>query len=99
MAMFWFGFGLLSPIFGWISETLDNRLSILRIGPAIGLVCSLIVLYLPITSRANVAFLFFGIGVVGAAHMLSFALMKDLFSLRVLGVTLGFINFFVVLGR
>lgn len=99
LAMFWFGFGLLSPLFGWISEVLDNRLTILRIGPLLGMICSIILLYLPLTSRANVAFLFFGVGIVGAAHMLTFALMKDLFSLRIIGFALGFVNFFVVIGR
>lgn len=99
LGMFWLGFGLLSPLFGWISESLNNRLLLLRIGPAVGLVCSIILLYLPISSQVNVAFLFLGIGVVGAAHMLCFALMKDLFNLRIGGFSLGFINFFVVGGK
>lgn len=99
LAMFWFGFALLSPLFGWISEVIDNRLSILRIAPALGLLCALTLLYFPIISHSNVALLFFGVGVVGASQLLCFALMKDRYSLRIVGFFLGFVNLCVTGGR
>ena len=98
MTMFWFGFGLLSPLFGWISEKLEKRLSLLRIAAGVGVLCAILLLYVPLATIGNVALLFFIMGAVGAAQLLAFALIKDQTSLNITGLAQGFTNLSIVLG-
>jgi MFS family permease len=97
MALVWLGVAIGSPLFGWLSEKMGHRRYPLYITGMIGLVASILIIYvnLPIWI-ALIALFFFGIGTSGQA--LSFAVVKDNNSQETVGTAMGFNNFAVVVG-
>lgn len=97
MAMVWLGVAIGSPMFGWLSEKIGHRRYPLYLSGMLGLVASILIIYvhLPI-GFALVCLFFFGIGTSGQA--LSFAVVKDNNSDETVGTAMGFNNFAVVIG-
>lgn len=98
IAMIWLGIGLTSPFLGWFSDKLGRRRLLLRFCALIGLVCSILILYVPGIPTGVMYCLLFGFGIAGAGQILSFALVKDITRPTVTGSAIGLNNMFVVAG-
>ncbi|QVL57027.1 MAG: MFS transporter [Simkaniaceae bacterium] len=98
MALLWIGIGLTSPFIGWLSNKIGKRRPLIIICAVIGLICSLILFYLPgITFGLSFIFLF-GMGVAAGGQILSFALVKDNNRPSIVGTAFGLNNMAVVAG-
>jgi MFS family permease len=97
MAMVWVGVGGMSPLLGYLSDRLRKRCILLRFCSLTGLLCSLAVIYLPI-SFGVVFFLLLGIGMAAGGQILTFALVKDNNRPTTTGTAVGLNNMAVVAG-
>ncbi|MCB1082327.1 MAG: MFS transporter [Chlamydiia bacterium] len=98
MMLLWIGVGVTSPIIGYLSDRIGRRKPLLTLCPIIGLICSLILLYLPGVNFTASFFLLFGMGIAVSGQILSFALIKDNNRPTVLGTAIGLNNMAVVVG-
>lgn len=98
MALLWVGIGLTSPFIGWLSDKLGRRKILLTICPLIGLICSLILFYLPTIHFGSSFILLLGMGIAASGQILSFALVKDNNRATVVGTAVGLNNMAVVAG-
>ncbi|MCP5506397.1 MAG: MFS transporter [Chlamydiales bacterium] len=98
MALMWIGIGLTSPFIGWLSDRLGRRKILLTLCPLIGLICSLILFYVPGINYESSFILLFGMGVAASGQILSFALVKDNNRSTVVGTAVGLNNMAVVAG-
>ncbi|MEM9243942.1 MAG: MFS transporter [Pseudomonadota bacterium] len=94
-SVIWIGIGLGSPLFGWLSDTIEKRKILLILVAAIGCVSSALVVYtrLPIWLLYLMLFLF-GIGAAGQS--LSFAILKDNTPTHITATAVGINNMAVV---
>lgn len=95
-SMIWVSMGLGSPVVGWISEKLHNRKLLLWLCPAIGVVCTCLLIYQPHLSLVEVYILTFLFGIGTAGQALSFCVVSDIASPRVIGTAMGFNNLLIV---
>lgn len=98
MALLWVGIGLTSPFIGWLSDKLGKRKILLTICPLVGLICSLILFYVPTINFESSFILLFGMGVAASGQILSFALVKENNRPTVVGTAIGLNNMAVVAG-
>ncbi len=98
MAMVWIGLGIASPILGWYSDRLGRRKSLLNFCAAVGLIASVLILYVPSTPFGMTFVLLFGFGVATAGQILSFAVVRDINRPEVTATAIGVNNMAVVAG-
>lgn len=98
VTMMWLGIGLTAPFVGWISNLIGLRKPILWIGSLVGLISSVILVYpFDIPYWATFILLFF-MGFACAAHILTFALVRDVNKPNVVATAVGVNNMAVVIG-
>ncbi len=98
VTMMWLGIGLTAPFVGWISNVMGRRKPILWIGSTVGFFASIILIYLPhVPYWASFVLLFF-MGLASAAHILTFALVRDSNKASVVATAVGVNNMAVVIG-
>jgi len=97
-AMIWLGIGIGSPLIGWWSDKINKRCLPLSVAAIIGIVALVVIVYAPNVSFAIMFFFLFLFGLAASGQSLSFALVKDNNSHRVVGTAIGFNNMAVVLG-
>lgn len=95
-AMIWLGMGIGSPIVGWFSEKTFSRKKPLAFCSALGIVISIIILYVPHISLSVMFGLLFTFGACVSGQALSFNLVNDNMPSKVIGTAMGFNNLFVV---
>ncbi len=98
MGLLWVGVGLSSPILGWLSDKLGRRRILLSFCSIIGLICSLILFYIPGVTFGLSFILLFGMGIAASGQILSFALVKDNNRSTTTGTAVGLNNMAVVAG-
>lgn len=96
-SLIWIGIGVGSPLFGGLSDRFRNRTMVLALGGLIGLISSLIILYVPI-SFAMMCVVCFFFGVAAGGQTVSFAVVKDINLPKHVGTACGFNNMAVVAG-
>jgi len=97
-AMIWLGIGIGSPLLGWWSDKINQRCLPLSVAAIIGVVALVVILYAPNVPFSMMFFFLFLFGLAAAGQSLSFGLVKDNNSHRVVGTAIGFNNMAVVLG-
>ncbi len=97
MSIVWIGIGLGSPFIGWISEHYGIRKLPLMGSAIIGLIASLVALYVPI-SIGMMLIAMLGLGIAASGQSLAFGLVKDLNPPSRVGTAIGFNNMAVVAG-
>jgi MFS family permease len=97
-AMIWIGLMVGSPFFGWYSSKLAKHKPFLKACSLLGLVASLIILYLPGLPFWLMALLLLGFGIAAAGHILTFALAKESNPAHLTATAIGFNNMAVVAG-
>lgn len=98
VTMMWLGVGIGSPFLGWLTDRLQSRKLSLMIGSMLGLSCTLFLLTFPSLPLSWVYGLLFVIGMGSGGQSISFAVIKDNNSLRLLGTASGFNNFVLLVG-
>lgn len=94
-SLIWVGVAIGSPLFGWWSEKIKNRLFPLRVGSVLGLIVSIIIIYF----QVNQLFLYMALilfGISAAGQSLIFAVMKDVTDKNLIGTGIGLVNMAVV---
>lgn len=97
-SLIWVGIGIGSPVLGWLSDHICNRRVALGLSSIMGLIATLVILYMPEISigMASVMFLIFGLGAGGQS--VSFAVVKDYNPPQLVGTASGFNNLSVLIG-
>ncbi|MDJ0652440.1 MAG: MFS transporter [Simkaniaceae bacterium] len=98
MALLWIGLGFTSPFIGWLSYKIGRRCPAMIACSAIGLICSLLLFYLPTLTFTHSFILLFGFGIAVSGQILSFALIKDNNRPSTTGTAIGLNNMTVVAG-
>lgn len=97
-SLIWVGIGIGSPLLGWLSDHFENRRLALGLSSVLGLIATLVLLYLPdiSISFASLMLLIFGLGAGGQS--VSFAVVKDYNPPQLVGTASGFNNLSVLIG-
>lgn len=97
-SIIWIGIGVGSPLLGWFSDRIESRRIALMISSVLGLVATLILLYLPNLSIewAYIVLFVFGLGAGG--QTVSFAVVKENNTPEYVGTASGFNNLSVLIG-
>lgn len=98
ISMLWIGFGLASPIVGWLSDWMKRRTILTTISAAVGFITTAILLYMPGISFGWAYVLLFFFGVAASGQLLTFALVRDINKPAVTASAIGFNNMAVVIG-
>lgn len=98
MSAIWIGMAIFSPFFGWYSEYIKRRISILIATSILGLVSTLILIYSSSIPFWSTYILLFFLGAAGCSQLLTFALIKDNNRPTILATAMGFNNMAVVFG-
>lgn len=96
-SMAWIGMGLFSPLLGWLSDRIQRRKILLIAVAILGMIASLILLFVPNLSYFVLCTLLFIIGCASSGNLLCFALAKDINRPSVTSTAMGFNNMTVVL--
>lgn len=95
MAALWVGNAIGSVWIGWRSEKRQRRRQPLALSAFVGIASSLILLYIPIATWLAPVLLFL-LGAGSSGQALSFAVVRDINSSKMVGTAMGFNNFSVV---
>ncbi|MBA2654938.1 MAG: MFS transporter [Gammaproteobacteria bacterium] len=98
IAMTWLGLGIASPILGWLSDRLGLRGALLGTCAGLGLITTVLILYIPYLPLSLMFVLLFGFGIATAGQILTFAIVKDNNKPSVTAAAMGFNNMAVVAG-
>ncbi len=94
----WIGIGLGSPLLGWLSDHLCNRRISLGLSSIMGLVATLVLLYVPDISTGFASLMLFIFGLGAGGQSVSFAVVKDYNPPQLVGTASGFNNLSVLIG-
>lgn len=97
-SLFWIGVAAISPFLGWISDLIQRRKILLTLSTLVGLIASVLLLYVPGISYFTVCVLLFFIGAASSGNILCFAVAKDINRPSVTSTAMGFNNMAVVCG-
>tara|TARA_B100000678_G_scaffold291472_1_gene308615 strand:+ start:5258 stop:6541 length:1284 start_codon:yes stop_codon:yes gene_type:complete len=97
-SMIWLGIGLGSPLLGWFSDKLCLRRLALALSAILGLVSTLMILYVPGISITQMYIILFIFGLGAGGQTLSFAVVKDNNLPEFVGTASGFNNLAVLIG-
>ena len=86
------GFGVGSPLFGWLSDRIGRRLPPLLAGLALQTATLAALIYVPGLSVPAIAILCFLTGVFGSSQIACFALVRETHPAGVSGTAIGFVN-------
>ncbi|MCH9633253.1 MAG: hypothetical protein S4CHLAM6_16060 [Chlamydiae bacterium] len=98
LSFVWLGLAVTSPIIGWLSDKIGKRGILMFICSIVGILSSLIVIYIPNLSFWTSYIWMFLMGSASAGQILSFAVIKDINSPTGIATAIGFNNMAVVLG-
>lgn len=98
ISMLWIGVAISSPFWGWVSDHLGRRNLPLQICSVIGLVTSILLIYVPSVPFWGTCVVLFLIGVAGAGQIVTFALVRENNRPSMTGAAVGLNNMAVVAG-
>lgn len=88
------GFALGAPFWGWLSDFIKRRKPVLFAGTFLGLICLLELIYLPNQSLYRLVIFLLCFGFSASGFFVSFAMIKELFPIVLIGTIIGFMNTF-----
>lgn len=98
ISVLWIGVAVASPFWGWISDHLGRRNLPLQICSIVGLVTSILLIYVPSIPSWGTCIILFLIGVAGAGQIVTFALIRENNRPSMTGAAVGLNNMAVVAG-
>ncbi|MFY7697903.1 MAG: MFS transporter [Legionella sp.] len=97
-SMIWLGVGIGSPMLGWCSDKFFSRRLALAISALLGLLATIVLLYIPGVSMPSMYIILFILGLGAGGQTVSFAVVKDNNPAHLVGTASGFNNLSVLLG-
>ncbi len=94
--MIWLGQAAASPVVGWFSDRVGRRCTIMSWLGALGLITSIVVIYVPEIPVWALYILLFIFGIATAGQLLTFALARDNNRRDLVGTAIGFNNMALV---
>jgi MFS family permease len=91
-SLLWLGLGIGSPLFGYISDRIKRRKSILTFCASLGITSTLLIIYWPGAYKPIFGLLFFALGLAGSGQSLSFAFMSEQVPTNLHATALGLNN-------
>lgn len=91
-SVFFVGWGLGAPLFGWLSDRIGRRRDPLLIALALKTVALAALIYIPGLPLVALIALSFLVGFFGSAQILCFALVKENHTSALSGTAIGFLN-------
>lgn len=98
IAIVWIGIAIAGPLVGWWSNRIANRRLPLLICSILGLISSLMIVYMPGISLGLMYFALFLFGVAASSQSVTFGVVQDNNPPSVAGTAVGFNNMAVILG-
>ncbi len=96
--MIWIGIGVGSPLLGWVSDRFSSRKIALATSSVVGLVATLVLLYVPNVSLNLMYLVLFLFGFGAGGQTVSFAVVNDNNPPHLVGTASGFNNLSVLIG-
>lgn len=96
--MIWIGIGVGSPLLGWVSDRFSSRRIALAMSSVVGLVATLVLLYVPNVSLNFMYLVLFLFGFGAGGQTVSFAVVNDNNPPHLVGTASGFNNLSVLIG-
>lgn len=97
-SLIFLGWAVGGPIWGWLSEFIEQRRTLIIIGSLGSIVNIVAILYLPHLSLFTTGLLFFIFGLFTSVQVIIFAIARDTGSIHMTGTTVALINMLVMLG-
>lgn len=97
-SMIWLGIGIGSPLLGWVSDRLESRRIALMFSAVLGLVATLMILYMNSLSYYMAYAVLFVLGLGAGGQTVSFAVVKENNTPELVGTASGFNNLSVLIG-
>ncbi|KTC97462.1 major facilitator family transporter [Legionella geestiana] len=97
-SMIWIGIGVGSPLLGWVSDVCKSRRLALAISAMLGLIATILLLYVPSVSMTAMYAVLFMLGLGAGGQTVSFAVVKENNPPHLVGTASGFNNLSVLLG-
>lgn len=97
-SMVWLGIGIGSPLLGWISDRIYNRRIALMTSSILGLMATILLLYVPNVPLNLMYLILFILGLGAGGQTVSFAVVKDNNPPELVGTASGFNNLSVLIG-
>lgn len=97
-SMIWIGIGIGSPLLGWLSDKIESRRFALILSATLGLLATLILIYVPGLSYSWAPLVLFVLGLGAGGQTVSFAVVKENNSPEYVGTASGFNNLSVLIG-
>jgi len=97
-SMIWLGIGIGSPFLGWLSDRLSSRRIALGISSVLGLLATILLLYVPSVSMSCMYVVLFVLGLGAGGQTVSFAVVNDNNPAHLVGTASGFNNLSVLFG-
>jgi len=91
-SMLWLGLAIGCPLFGYISDRIKRRKSVMLFCALLGIITTLDIIYWPGYSKTIFGIFFFALGLAGSGQSLSFALMSEHVPTNLHATALGFNN-------
>lgn len=98
VSMSWVGIALGSPLFGWLTNTINNRRFPMLLAVLIGLIASPILIYFPIKNYGVQCLLAFCIGLATSGQPIAFIAIQESVPKQFASVAIGLNNFAVIIG-
>lgn len=92
ISMIWLGYGVSCPIIGKMSDKIKRRKPFIVIGPLIGIITTLIILFIPIHQASLLYPLFLLTGVAGGCQSLTFPMINEKIQENLQGTAIGLNN-------
>ncbi len=97
-SLIWIGIGVGSPLLGWLSDRIESRRIALILSAVLGLLATLILLYVPGLTYGWAPFVLFVLGLGAGGQTVSFAVVKENNPPELVGTASGFNNLSVLIG-
>lgn len=94
VSLIFIGFAVGAPIFGWFSDWLGQRKSVMFWGTFISLISITLIIYLPGISQIFLTFLLFLFGFSISSFLLCFTMIREITSAALAATAIGFMNAF-----
>mgnify|MGYP003626215332 CR=1 FL=1 len=98
VAMVFLGWGIGSPIMGYLSDKIGRRKPLLLIGTLMVTILLALVFYFPNLTFMHISVILFFVGVFSSAEILCFAIGRENFPVHLSGTIIAVTNFMVVSG-
>lgn len=97
-SMIFFGWAVGGPLWGWLSDYIEQRRLPLMISSMFSMVFVCLLLYVPGWSLPAIYLLMFGFGVMSSVQILIFAICREVSSMRIAGTAIALTNMIVMIG-